>query len=123
MLALAGLTPPASVVKSHSPGLSSSLPPVKAVSWALGSGLWCTRSAACMACQSMAGRASSWFPSAPWNELPGSGLNDGGSGVALAAGAITKPKAKALASTASAPPEARRRVTASPVPDSTSEQR
>jgi len=67
-----------------------------------------------------AGMASSWFPSAPWNELPGSGFTEGGSGVALAARAIRKPAAKALASTTSRPPEARRRLTTCRVLGSTS---
>ena len=46
---------------------------------------------------------------APGQQAQGS---DGGSGVALAAGAIRKPTAKAVASTANAPPKARRRLLA-----------
>ena len=53
MLTLPGVTPPASVVASQSPGWSTFDPPTNAVSCALSSGACTTRPAACSACQSM----------------------------------------------------------------------
>ncbi len=84
MLDLAGLTPPASVVKSQSTGWSSLLPATKAVSWALGSGEWFTRFAAASPCQSVRDAESVWLPSPPWNVLGGSEPVEGGSGAAAA---------------------------------------
>ena len=53
MLSLAGLTPPVSVVRSQSPGSSSLLPPLKALSSSLGSGACTTRSALWYGAQSV----------------------------------------------------------------------
>jgi hypothetical protein len=58
-LFLPGDTPPASVVRSQSPGAFSLLPPLNAVSSVLSSDMWLTRVAAWSACQSVRGGASS----------------------------------------------------------------
>src|SRR5215204_604855 len=94
MFALPGVTPFATVLKSQLPGSSSLLPPVNAESSAFASDLCPTRPAACSACQSASGAASSWFPSAPWNEEPGSGLCVGGNDVPSAGAAKNRPSAR-----------------------------
>src|SRR3954451_1803356 len=55
MLDLAGLTPPASVVKRHAAGFPSSVPPWNEVSCPLGSSLCPTRPVLCSASQSLNG--------------------------------------------------------------------
>src|SRR4051794_5801344 len=55
MLDLAGLTPPASVVKRHAAGFPSSVPPANEVSCPLGSSLCPTRPVLCSASQSLNG--------------------------------------------------------------------
>ena len=68
---LARVTPPLSTVKSQSPGSSSLLPPMNAVSSSFASSVCLTSPAARRPCQSTSGASSSWFPSAPWNGGPG----------------------------------------------------
>ena len=107
---LARLDSVLSALRSHSPGSSSLLPAVNAVSSAFASAVCLTSPAACRPCQSMRGGASIWFPSAPWNEESVSGTSEGSKDAPRAGGA----KRSADASSGRPHSRARRRREAGP---------
>ena len=87
MLALPGVTPPLSVVRSQPPGSSSLLPPLKALSSPVRIGRVGDPARGLGPRPVDVRRRVVWLPSAPWNMLPGSGDWDGGSGTAAACAA------------------------------------